>query len=81
MNLNMRRPTGTHLNYFEPVRSKGDFLYTMQCEGIPVAECKDGKFREWWMLTREDEVILMGSFGPGERPDWQPMADYARGRH
>lgn len=69
------------MNYMEPVNSKATMIEFLEMSGIRVREekgrtmygAKDHRF----FATKGDKEVILGSFGVGERRNWQDMYDYA----
>ena len=74
MNLNQRRPTGTHINHLSPVRTKADFYDTADELGAEITEERKDGWHDFYVNVSGNRELI-GSFSKGERRDWQGMAD------
>lgn len=75
MNLNQRRPTGTH--HSQPKHTKGDLECIIEMDGnrMRIEKTANGNTHVEVDIPGECSIVL-GTFFPGERRDWNDMAQY-----
>ena len=76
MNLNQRRPTGTHLQLHDKQR-KSDLKYYLHVEGLQLAERHIegtyGKRREIFVVNHQGEHISLDIVDKGEAVNWDQI--------